>query len=94
MTSMSVFVVGLRPPDDHWKRMKTAYDACFSAGVTIPEDVIEFFHGETPEEDGIAVDLEKTDCVKDWHDGLREGVEVELSKLPQDIRCIRFYTAW
>lgn len=94
MSNLNVFVVGLRPPDDHWKRMKAAWDACKMAGVEVPLDVQQFFGGTTPDDDGITVDLEKTDCLSDWRDGLRTGVEVDLSKLPADVSKIRFYTAW
>lgn len=31
--SMSLNVMGFKPPDEKWKQMKAAYEACCAAGV-------------------------------------------------------------
>ena len=48
--SMSSSVVGFRPADDKWKKMKKIWDSCEEADVAIPKDVLDFFDGEYPVE--------------------------------------------
>lgn len=90
--SMSTHVVGFRPPDKTWKRMKIVWDACAAADVPVPTEVMEFFGDEAPDSAGVEVGL--GDAVKDFG---REGVagfDVILSKLPGSIDRIRFYNSW
>lgn len=56
--SMSTNVVGFRPPDAKWEKMKAIYDACETAGVSIPDEVDEYFNGEPPDDAGVKVDLD------------------------------------
>jgi hypothetical protein len=92
----STYVLGFRPPDEKWKRMKEAREACEAAGIDIPEDIDDFFGGEKPDEKGVEVQLDNGHpCCKDWDDGyMRSGFEVEISKLPKDIKILRFYNSW
>lgn len=46
--SMSMHVVGFSPADEHWKKMKSAWDACVAAGIDPPAEVSNFFDGEDP----------------------------------------------
>lgn len=45
---MSTHVVGFRPPDEQWKKMKVAWEACEDAGAEIPAAVLQFFGDEEP----------------------------------------------
>jgi hypothetical protein len=75
--------------------MKAVYDACHSAGVPAPREVVAFFGNASPKDRGMAVEIEGCDAVKRmWFDESREGFEIELGKLPSDISVIRFYNAW
>jgi len=89
---MSTNVVAFRPADEKWKQMKTIYDACKKAGISTPKEVDDFFDGETPDENGVEVDIEQ--AMRKWHDDSGEGFEVDISKLPKDIKIIRFYNSW
>jgi len=89
---MTLHVVGFAPPDDVWKKMKTVYDACLSAGVDIPNDVRKFFNYEAPEDAGVIVDLDK--IVREWQDNGSEGYELDLADLPRHVRTLRFYASW
>ena len=91
--SMSTMVVGIKPPDEKWKQMKAAYLACEKAGISIPDAVDEFFSGEIPDDAGVIVD-DLGKAVKSWHSDGCEGFEVTLSKLPADIKVLRFYNSW
>lgn len=94
--SMSTHIIGIRPPDDHWRRMKEVWDACKMAEVTPPVAVSEFFNHETPDDKGVTVDLKYSDdpSVSEWYDTAANGYEVDITKLPSDVTIIRFYNAW
>lgn len=93
---MSTHVVGIKPSDAKWKRMKEAYDACEAAGVVPPAAVLDFFGVEEPDEKGVVVELEETDCVQEYHDdrGTSAGFEVDVTKLPDDVKIVRFFNSW
>jgi hypothetical protein len=44
--SMSMHVIGFVPPDGTWAQMKAIWDACQAAGVSLPDEVEDFFGGE------------------------------------------------
>ena len=88
--SMSTHFVAFRPPDEKWQRMKEVYDVCKKAGINIPKEVGEFFEYENPDPNGVQVDIEQ--AVEDWNDGdMCNGYEIDLSKLPDNIRYIRVF---
>jgi hypothetical protein len=90
--SMSTHIVGFRPADQKWKEMKAIWDACTKAGVDIPDAVDEFFDGEDPgDKPGDEVVLGA--AVKEWSVDEQDGYELDLSKLPPDVKFIRFYNA-
>jgi hypothetical protein len=90
---MSTHVVGFIPPDDKWRQMKAVYEACSKAQVVVPMEVRDFFNGEAPgNKPGMEVLL--GDAAKQWHDDYRQGIEVNLKKLPPDVTILRFYNTW
>lgn len=48
-------------PDEEWRKMKAAWEACEAAGVAIPGPVLKYFEGDPPDEAGIEVDISKSD---------------------------------
>lgn len=91
---MSSYVVGIKPPDDVWRRMKAAYEACEAAGVEIPDEVNRFFNDEAPDAAGVIEDLHGHPCVSKYAGDAAEGLEVDLKKLPPDITVLRFVNSW
>lgn len=90
---MSTYVVGFRPADDKWKKMKAVWDACKDAGTEPPKDVLKFFDDEYPnDKPGQEINLGK--AAEEWGDGDRSGYEVDIEKLPKGVRYIRFYNSW
>lgn len=89
---MSTHVKGFRPPDDTWVQMKAIWDACESAGVEVPQKVCDFFNGETPDDTGMEIDIDVASS--EWRDEYREGIEIDLSKLPKGLKVIRFYNSY
>jgi hypothetical protein len=90
---MSTRVMGFRPPDEKWKKMKAVYDACIKACVEIPDEVWNFFECRHPDDDGIEVEFE---------DGVVEHkvvdttvvYEVTLANVPDNVTVIRFENSW
>lgn len=91
---MNTHVIGIKPPDDKWQKMKGVYDACVSAGTSIPKEVMEFFDHESPDSLGVRVEIEKLPCTTKYHADMRDGFEVDLKKLPPDVTVIRFYNSY
>lgn len=95
--SMSTHVVGIKPPDDKWKEMKAVYDACAVAGVAVPKAVCDFFDNDPPDDAGVVVseyDLKKCGALKEYSGDMTAGFEVDLSKVPKDVKIIRFYNSY
>lgn len=92
--SMRTHVVGFAPPDDKWKRMRAVWEACETAGVSAPPEVIEFFDGIEPNEQGIEIDLKDHDCVSEYKAEMQNGFEIDLRKVPANVQYVRFYNSF
>jgi len=93
---MSTHVVGIKPPDDNWKKMKAVYDSCVAAEIDVPDEILDYFgisDSDVPDERGVAVDL-PIGVTKEWCAEMRDGIEVDLSKLPEGIKILRFYNSY
>jgi hypothetical protein len=92
--SMSTHVVGFKPPDDKWKKMKAIWDSCEEAGIEPPKAVSKFFEDTPPDESGVEIELEEHDCVSEYNDDSCNGFEIDVKKLPPDVTVIRFYNSY
>ena len=92
--SMYTNVCGFAPPDATWKKMKAIYDSCNEARVEIPDKVDEFFDGEPPDNSGVRIELDGHDCCTDFNEEMQEGFQIEIAKVPKNIKFIRFYIAF
>ena len=96
--SMSTYVHGFIPPDAKFQKMLKAYQACKNAGVDIPVIVDNFFNGEPPDPAGVKITLSDNNkfrgAVSEYHDEMQEGYEVDITKLPKDIKIIRFVNSY
>lgn len=84
------YVKGIVPPDAKWKQMKAAYDACKTAGVEPPREVEEFFNYQRPNDLGAEIDIptmHSTDDCRDFYD-------IDVSKLPPNIKIIRVVNSY
>jgi hypothetical protein len=90
---MSTHVVGFKPADAKWKKMKAVWDACDEAKTEVPDSVEKFFDGVYPgDAPGMFVNIEK--ATTEWGDNGCSGYEVDLTKLPKDVTVIRFFNSW
>ncbi len=99
--SSSLHVVGFKPPDDKWRKMKAVYDACKKAGICAPITVTEFFAAEEPDDAGVTVEMATDYSDRNRHASVTEyranmvnGFDVDLSKLPKDVTIVRFYVSY
>ena len=86
MRSFEMYVTGIRPANDKWKKMKGVWDSCSKAGVAVPDEVIDFFDGEDPDEAGIEVKIK----TKEYSAELVYGLEVDVDSIPKGVKKIRF----
>jgi hypothetical protein len=93
---MSTSVVGFRPPDEKWNKMKAVWDSCCQAGIEMPDEVQAFFNYEQPDPKGVEVSLTsgKNPAAKEWGERDAQGYEVDLSRLPKGLTFIRFRNSW
>ncbi len=90
---MSTHIIAFRPPDEKWQRMKLILDTCKQAEVQPPREVMEFFNDEEPESEGVKIEIRE--AVEEWNDDdMQDGFQVNLDKLPPDIKFIRFYNSY
>lgn len=91
--STSAHIVGFRPADEKWNKMKATWLACENAGVPIPQEVEAFFGHESPgDKPGAEVEIKA--AMREWKDEYRQGFEVDITKLSPDVKVLRFYKAW
>lgn len=95
---MNMMVEAYRPPDEKWQAMRDAYNACVSAGVPVPPEVVRFFGDSgAPDDRGIVVRLkwlDRGDPLAHGDERLhpavakdpkRWGYAIEIAKLPEHV---------
>jgi hypothetical protein len=95
---MHSYVQGIKPADEKFREMFAIYKACEKNNVSIPKEVEEFFAGKEPDEAGVVVNLKPSEKgpVQEYrpeYDTI-EGFEVDLRKLPPDVKIIRFINSY
>lgn len=104
--SMSTNVVAFRDMDGEFSRMLDIKQFCDQKKVSYPQEVKDYFkdvdlEDYTPDGDLDDGDLHdamlKVDisaALQEWSDDSSEGYEVDVAKLPSDVKTIRFYNSW
>jgi len=90
---MSSRVEFFQPADKEWDDKKSVYNACVHAGIDIPEEVCQFFNWETPGE-CLGKEVKVPEAISDYSSEMTSGFEVELSKLPKQVKFIRFINSF
>lgn len=88
---MGINIIGFKPPDKKWLKMKAIWDLCKEAFIDPPEEVEEFFDYEDPDKAGVLINLKNTPAVEEWSADMKDGFQVDLKKLPEGIKFIRFF---
>jgi len=92
--SMSTQVVGFKPVDETWEKMKAVWDACMCANIDPPEDVHSFFENEEPDEAGVSVEIEGHACCTEYNAEMQDGFEIDLTAVPPGVKLLRFYNSY
>ena len=102
--SSSMYLYGIKPQTEEWHKMRQAYEACASAGVTPPKKVLDFFgFDEYDEEDisneGVIVTLANYTgpqdvAVSSHNNEMQEGYVVDLTLLDPQIKQLLFYVSY
>lgn len=90
--SIDTEVVGVRDIDGKFAKMLAVKMACDKAGVDYPEEVDDYFDGETGgSEDELRQKMEEIEikCHESSEDGVNTWTVV-LSELPPEVKAIRF----
>lgn len=87
--AMSTHVVGFVPTDERWQQMKAVRDACAAAGIKPPAEVDRFFGGKEPDPAGQDVEIPH----RGWQDEYRQGLEIRVEDIPENVKVVRFYNS-
>lgn len=95
---MSMHCLAVKPADAEYMKKLAAYRACVIAHISVPQELVDFFGGEDPDEEGATITLagyrsEHVSC-EEWSDDGRTGFQVDITKLPEGTRFVRFYCSW
>ena len=103
--SISSNIIGVRDLRQEFDKKWDALQACKKAGVLFPKQLQDYFDLDGDDdrvlEDKSYYEGEKLTFiltgkpgVKEWGAEMEEGYEVDLTKLPKDVKKIRFYTSY
>jgi hypothetical protein len=92
--SMSTHVIGFRPPDEKWQAMKAVWDACAATQVRVPDEVVKFFNGSSPDPSGVEIRIDNSPAVKEYRADMVDGYEIDITKLPPGLTIIRVYNSY
>ena len=94
--SISINLVGYRKADETFHRMKAVYDACKKAKIDPPQSVEKYFGYDSPTQYGnqIALKPDETPGITSYNENECDGFDVDLDKLPPEIRVLRFYNSY
>ncbi len=95
--SMSTYVVGVRNLDGEFAKMIRVKKACDEAGVGYPPEVKSYFKYPNENEEYLRQEMEEIilkDAVIKRNFEMQEIFEVDLSKLPKEVKAIRFINSY
>lgn len=90
---MSTHVVGYKPADETWKKMKAVWDSCRVAEVPVPKTVNDYFGGEYPG-DAPGMEISIKGATREFSVDSSDIIEIDISKLPTGVSFIRFCNSW
>lgn len=90
---MTTYVRAIKPPDERWRKLKEIWHLCKQCGIEPPSEIYDFFKHAEPDEKGIIIDI-PYDAQSEWDSEDGNGIEVDLSKIPKDVKILRFINSW
>jgi len=89
---LTTYVQGFKMPDKEWRDMKAIFDLCTEKGVSVPEEVLNYFNGGYPDPAGIQIDMKES--VREWGNSYSDGFEIDVNKIPKGVNVIRFVNSY
>jgi hypothetical protein len=92
---MSMNVVGI-PDREYFDKMIEIKEKCEELEIELPEQVKKFFgnyYGETKECIEAETLFQEIPYTK-FSNSYQEGFEIDVDKIPSNIKTIRFYCSW
>jgi len=90
--SADLIISGFRPADERYEKMRSVYNNMRELNLTVPNEVLNFFDGNGPNEHGSEVSIK--DAITPYKGVETDGFDIDLSKLPKDVTVIRAYIQW
>ncbi|MAF43015.1 MAG: hypothetical protein CMI54_02425 [Parcubacteria group bacterium] len=92
--SIELYVDFYADKTEKWYRFKEIVDVCHKSEIDPPEEVEEFFGHEFPEDDDVQGEMILVEeGYVEFENEQRYGFMVDLKKLPEEVRFIRFSQA-
>lgn len=89
---MTMRVIGFRPPDERWTKMRHIWMVCKEVNMEPPDEVYEFFNWEEPDPQGVEVDVPHSSYTNAAV--LSEGLEINVESIPQGVKTLRFSVSY
>lgn len=90
--TQSLWLYGYAPPDEKWEQMAKIYFACKDAKIDPPPEVEKYFEDGEPDPQGQETSLKH--LAREYSAPMHWGLEIDLDKIPKNIRTIRFYVSY
>ena len=105
---MSTCVVGIIPKDDdEFKRMTSILTNCIVQEIAPPKEVLDYFNIDLGEDDylcdceevldekGVIVEDSLIKAAVEAYSGeMESGYDIDIRKLPSNVKIIRVYNSW
>ena len=97
---MSTHVVAMRNMGHEFEKMLKVKHFCEENKVGYPYEVADYFGEFVKEDESVIRDamaevtLSGDNGLTEFTDEYRTGYEVEIAKLPKEVKVIRFYNSW
>ena len=96
---MNTYIKGVRDLDGEFKRMMDMKKLCDSKGFSYPKEVMEYFGSLIGESDAyIREEMETIDLPKDLviesQDDSREFFDIEIDRIPKEVKILRFVNSY
>lgn len=90
---MSTHVVFLRDKEDkQYKEYLAVFLACKKAKVALPDEINDYFGDDSGPEYPLEIDAD--DYLREWGNDYSSGYEIDIDKIPEGVKTIRFYNSW
>ena len=96
--SMSTRVEAFRDMDGEFAKMLRAKTFCDEQHLSYPKEAQDYFgkyagYNEAGLRDAfLLVDIDH--LLTEYHDGSSDGFELEVARLPQEVKTLRFFNCW